>query len=388
MKIVDVKVLGRALPMTLVELHSDAGLIGIGGTECPIAITRPIIERGPWNLAKVLHGRDVVDLETLAAELFRATLAQGGPVANAMGALDMALWDLAGKARNQPLHAMLGRAVRPDVPLYASATAFDVSGGLHYPLRFKSTERLVGEARQRVAEGFGAIKFGWGNRFAPEDFARISAIREAIGPGVRLMLDLGGPDYFDADLSPQTLAALAQRLAKFDLFFLEEPLPPYAVEAYAELSRGSRLRIATGEMLCHAHEFDLLIDARACHVVQPDAYRIGVTATAHVARRAAAAGISCVPHSPWSALAIAAHVNILATTMTGILTEYPSPSLFTDTARHGAVTRLNTTQIVTHPLVPTNGAIPLPARPGLGVGHFNYDAIAEIERLATEGLER
>jgi D-galactarolactone cycloisomerase len=388
MKIVDVKLLGRSLPMTLVELHTDCGQIGIGGTECPSAITRAILQQQPWSLGKVLIGRDPRDVQTLAADLFRATLAQGGPVANAMGALDMALWDLAGKIRGQPLHAMLGPAVRERVEVYASATAFDVSRGLAYPLQFKSTDRLVAEAKARVREGFTAVKFGWGNRFAPEDFERIAAIREAIGPGTQLMLDLGGPDYFDPDLTPRSLAAVAERLAEFDLLFLEEPLPPYAVEAYARLSRATRMPIATGEMLCHAHEFDRFIDARAVQVVQPDAYRIGVTTTVHVARRAAAANMWCVPHSPWSALAVAAHVNVLGATATGILAEYPSPSLYTDTARHGAALRLNTIDLVTHPLLPAGGAIPLPTRPGLGVGQFNYDAVAEIERLATEGLER
>ena len=81
------------------------------------------------------------------------------------------------------------------------------------------------------------MKFGWGNRFSDDDLERLTAIRKAIGPGVRLMLDLGGPDYFDPELTPQTVASLTERLAPLNLFFLEEPLPPFAVEAYGELSR-------------------------------------------------------------------------------------------------------------------------------------------------------
>jgi len=271
---------------------------------------------------------------------------------------------------------------------YASATAFDLSRGLHFPLSVKSAERLAEESRSRVREGFKAIKFGWGNHFGPADEPRLAAVREAIGPDARLMLDLGGPDYFTPDLTPKSLLPATRMLEKYNVFFLEEPFAPFDVESHGELTRAADLRIATGEMLCHGYEFDRFIDARAVDVIQPDAYRIGVTQTLRVARRAADAGILCVPHSPWSVLAIAAHAQVLSTVSTGVMLEYPSASLFADTPRHGAVTRINTSSVVTNPLRAEDGFVRVPDAPGLGLGQFNLTAVAEIERLTAEGLER
>ena len=123
-------------------------------------------------------------------------------------------------------------------------------------------------------------------------------------------------------------------------------------------------------------------------VIQPDAYRIGISQMLRVARRANELGILCVPHSPWSALALAAHVNVLATVPNGIMTEFPAPSLFRDTRRHGEMVRINNQQIVSNALQPEDGFISLPRLPGLGVGQFNAEAIARIEDLAAEGFER
>jgi L-alanine-DL-glutamate epimerase-like enolase superfamily enzyme len=271
---------------------------------------------------------------------------------------------------------------------YASATAFDLTGGLVPPLRFKTTKRLVSEASERVREGFRAIKFGWGNHFEPKDIERISAIRAAIGPEVRLMLDFGGPDYFDADVSSESAMRITHLLEPYDIFFFEEPLAPYDADGFLELKRSSRIRIATGEMLCREWEFDRFLTTRAVDVIQPDAYRIGITATLAIARRTETAGILCIPHSPWSALAIAAHVHILSTVATGVMVEFPSPSLYTDTVRHGELMQLANGRMVDTPFQPQDGYLDLPDRPGLGLGQFRSGAIKRMEALTRKGLER
>ena len=388
MKIQSIRVVGQDLPMTLVEVATDDGAVGIGGTEAPMSVIRPIIERYPFRLVDLLLGQDPRDVRRLARAMFHATQGQGGLIVNAMAALDMAIWDLRGKIHEAPLHKLFGGAVQDRVMVYASATAFDLRNGLSLPLRFKSTERLVVEARARVKEGFSAIKFGWGNHFEPQDDERLAAIREAIGPAIRFMIDFGVPDYFSPGVTPKSAERIARLLEKHDVYFFEEPLPPYDFDGYEALTRAACMRIATGEMLCHGYEFDRLIDRRAIDVIQPDAYRIGVTQTLRVARRADEAGILCVPHSPWSALAVASHVNVMATIAGGVMIEYPSPSLYDDTIRHGESVRINTGELVSHALRPVDGFIPLPTRPGLGVGEFNPNAIERIETLAAEGLER
>ena len=306
---------------------------------------------------------------SLVDKMVQAIEWQGGLALNAAGALDMALWDLAGKARDLPLYKLFGGEVQPKVMVYASGTAFDLSNyqpGTEPPL--KSPKQLAAEAGECVKLGFRAVKFGWGDHFAPQDQERLAAIREAIGPDVRLMVDFGCPAYFGAGITPKSAARIASLLETYDVYFLEEPLAPHDAEGHAALSRQTRTRIASGEMLCHGYEFDRFLDRHAVDVIQPDAYRIGVSEMLRVTRRANELGILCVPHSPWSALALAAHVNVLATMPNGVMTEFPAPSLFRDTRRHGEMVRINNQQIVSDALQPENGFISLPRLPGLWSG--------------------
>jgi D-galactarolactone cycloisomerase len=389
MKIAEVRIPGQNLPMTLVEVRSDTGLIGIGGCEAPVAAIRPILKGSPWRLADLLIGREIGEIDGLWQSMVEAIELQGGVAVRAAAALDMALWDLAGKAQGVPLYKLFGGAVQPAVMAYASGTAFDLTHyrpGTEPP--FKSAEQLAAESEECARAGFRAVKFGWGDHFSPQDEDRLAAIRKAIGPDVRLMIDFGCPAYFGPDVTPSKAIKMAALLEKYDVYFLEEPLLPYDSLGHAEIAREARTLIASGEMLCHEYEFDRFICQHSVDVIQPDAYRIGVTQTLRVARKANEWGILCVPHSPWSALAVAAHVNVMASVPNGVMVEYPSPSLFRDTPRHGLVTRLNNEQIVTSPLRPDRGMLPLPTNPGLGVGRFNYDVIARIELLAAEGLER
>jgi D-galactarolactone cycloisomerase len=389
MKITAIKILGKKLPFTILEVHSDSGLIGIGGCEAPMSATKSVIEDHPWRLANILIGQDPSHVGVLWPKLVQAIEWQGGLALNAAGALDMALWDLFGKARALPLHELFGGAVQPKVMVYASGTAYDLANyrpGTEPP--HKSADRLASEASECVRLGFRAVKFGWGDHFAPSDENRIAAIRQAIGPEIRLMIDFGCPAYFGAGVTPKSAAKIARLLEKYNVYFLEEPLAPHDAEGHAELSRESRTLIASGEMLCHSYEFDRFLHQHAVDVIQPDAYRVGVSEMLRVARRANERGILCVPHSPWSALALAAHVNVLATVPNGVMTEFPAPTLFRDTRRHGEMVKINNQQIVSNALQPEDGFISLPRMPGLGIGQFDADAIVRIETLAAEGFER
>src|ERR1700722_1462434 len=124
MKITAVKILGSRLPFTILEIHSDTGLIGIGGCEAPASATKSIIEDPPWRLANILIDQDVSRVGALWPKLVQAIEWQGGLALNAAGALDMALWDLLGKVRGQPLHEIFGGTVQSKVMVYASGTAY------------------------------------------------------------------------------------------------------------------------------------------------------------------------------------------------------------------------------------------------------------------------
>jgi D-galactarolactone cycloisomerase len=282
-----------------------------------------------------------------------------------------------------PIHELLGGAAQSRVMAYASATALLARPDGAWDR--KTPDHLVNEIRRYAQQGYRAIKFGWGNHFTPEDQQILAAMRQAIGPDIRLMLDFGNPAYWAPGWYAQRALAVAKVCEEHGIYFLEEPLPPHDVDGFAELSKAAIVRIATGEMLCAPHEFTPFVDRRAADILQPDAARIGITPFVEVARRADQAGIPTVPHSPWSALAIAAHVNVLATLSSCEMVESPADGLYTDEGHFwGETTRIMTDQIVETPLKVVGGLINLPRSPGLGVGGFVPAAVERLKSLAQE----
>jgi D-galactarolactone cycloisomerase len=169
------------------------------------------------------------------------------------------------------------------------------------------------------------------------------------------------------------------------VWFWEEPLQPHDVAGFRTLSAAVDLRIATGESLTRADEFDRLIEDRAVDVVQPDAAQVGITQLVDVARRADAAGLLCVPHSPWSAVAVAAHVGVLATIASGAMVEYPALASFEPGSGSGAATAFMAAGLVEHPVALVDGLLQLPDRPGLGLGGYTPEA---LERARSDGPSR
>ena len=164
---------------------------------------------------------------------------EGGLAANAIGALDIALWDLAGKLQGKPVWQLLGGKVQDRVIAYASGSMFVSSsyeGGGPGPWEQKSPERLRDEAAAEVAKGFRALKFGWGTHFEPEDRDRLHAIREGAGPETRVMVDIGCcPGYWTPGWDADAAIAAGRMLEEVDAFFMEEPMPPHDVEGHARV---------------------------------------------------------------------------------------------------------------------------------------------------------
>ena len=394
MKITDIRVRGgRLSSLTFVEVDTDEGLTGIGVTGSPSWIIGPIVLDRRGGLIRFLAGRDPLQPGRLWVRMFqdwqalRGRGGEGGMAVNAMGAVDMALWDLAGKALNQPLCKLLGGAVQNRVMAYASGTAFDpdsLAGNV--PPRLKSPEQLAAESRAFVRQGFRAIKFGWGNHFRTEDEERLAAIRQAIGAETRLMLDFGCPAYWTPGWNLKEALRATRFLEAFDLYFLEEPMPPFDVDGYAALTRAAEVRIASGESLSTTREFQPFIDRRALDVLQPDAAQMGVTQFHYVARRAEEAGLLCIPHSPWSATVVAAHLHLLSTVTNGAMVEYPGWEALRDPSTSAyRITRMAHEEIIERPLKLSDGYLQLPEGPGLGLGNYVPEALSRMERLAAQG---
>jgi L-alanine-DL-glutamate epimerase-like enolase superfamily enzyme len=384
-----IRVLDPHPSTTLVEIESDDGTVGIGLTQSAPAVIRPIIEAGPGALRTYLLGRDPLDVEGLWRQMWQGWPGQygrgseGGLAANAMGALDIALWDLAGKLRGEPVWQLLGGRVQDRVMAYASGSMF-VSSSYEGPgpWRQKTPEILAREAAGNVAAGFRAMKFGWGTHFEPEDRERLLAIRVGAGPSARIMVDIGCcPGYWTPGWDADAATRAGRMLEEIDAFFMEEPMPPHDVEGHARVRAGTRTRVATGESLTAAHEFERFIERDAVSIVQPDAGQMGITQAAQVARTADAAGLLCAPHSPWSAVLVAAHLAIQATIRGGVLVEYPALATYDPGSRAGEISRLMNFEVVEHPPEVVDGYLVPSERPGLGIGGFVPAALDQLRAI-------
>jgi L-rhamnonate dehydratase len=234
----------------IVKVHTDAGIIGIGEADSSSLVARAIIE-APLShkicrgLAECVLGQDPFEIDRLIHRMYEGSIFFGrqGAVIQAMSGIEIALWDIVGKATARPVYQLLGGGFRKRFRAYASILFGDTPA---------ETERIgAGLARQ----GFRAVKFGWGPMGASEagDIAHVRAARAGIGPDVELMVDAG--------LCWDTATAVrrAQQFEPFNLTWLEEPLHPDNLAGYARLSARAPMRIAAGEEICDIKEFQQMI---------------------------------------------------------------------------------------------------------------------------------
>lgn len=385
MKITNIEVVSKRVPSltALVRVDTDEGISGVGATASPTPAIASLIEAEGSGLRSRLIGGDPTNTNWAWWQMFaggdRGRSGEGGVSVNAMAAIDMALWDIAGKARGLPLYKLLGGATQPQVMAYASTTAFDTlemeaSGAWVH----KSPEALVTEAREFVRDGFKAVKFGWGNRFSDENLDALSAIREAIGRDVKLMLDFGCPAYLQPGWNVKDAIKLTEILDEYDIYFLEEPLDPYDVRGFAALTQQSPVKIATGESLTTVRDFQRFLERRAVDVIQPDAQQIGITQFIRVAQRAQEAGIPCIPHGPWTAFTVAAHLNVLATLANGVMIEYPAFARIEGGSAKSARLDLLHNKVIEHPVELIDGYLQLSEHSGLGLGDFVVEALDDL----------
>ena len=385
MKITDVRVVSKGLPAgapVLVQVDTDEGITGVGSTSATVSVISALVEDEFDGLKGLLIETDPTDPNKAWHRMFangkRGRAGEGGVAVNAMGAIDMALWDIAGKAAGLPIYKLRGGAVQDRIMVYASGTAFD--RGLMERTgewRHKPTEVLVDEALENLSHGFKAMKFGWANYFSERDYDDIEAVRDAVGPDMKLMLDFGSPAYLDGLWTVKEAVQVAERLEEYDIYFFEEALHPHDVDGFETLTEHSPIRIATGESLTTVRDFQAFIERRALDIVQPDAQQMGLSQFARVAERAEEAGILCIPHGPWSAFLVAAHLQVLCTLTNCPMIEYPAPAVERGSRREGLVEAMHE-KVIETPMVVRDGYLELPEGPGLGLGNFVHEAIDEL----------
>jgi L-rhamnonate dehydratase len=368
MKITDIEVAYLKIPAIAVEsngtqdtavirVHTDEGITGLGEVDSAPTVVKAIIDAPRSHslltgLREVLIGADPLDTDDLWRRMYRATVYYGrrSVAIHAISGIDIALWDIKGKARNQPLCELLGGSTEIRVRAYASAL-----------FGAEPAESGAKAARFKAA-GFTALKFGWGGfgRAEQSDRAHIEAIRSAVGPDAPVMVDVGwGHDSGGPEWDLATALSRAEMLAEYDVHWLEEPLHPDDLTGYAELCNRSPVQIAAGEQLATVHEFRDLIERGRVHIVQPDISRAGgITETMRIAALALSKGRPVVPHNFKTGILAAATLHLNASLPNRMFQETPAPG-------DGSV--LNTDLIQPRLELDSDGRCILPSGPGLGV---------------------
>ncbi len=266
------------------EVETDNGLVGIGNAALAPQIAKQCID---LYLKPLVIGESPWDYAYLWEKMYRRTMTWGrkGIGMTAISAVDIAIWDLLGKASGQPVFKLLGGRTKERIPVYASK------------LYSQPVESMQREAQDYLDQGFCMMKmrFGWGPKDGPEgvreNLRRVEALREVIGDGVDLMLEA----YMGWNLD--YARRIIPKLRKFEPRWLEEPVIPDDIGGYAELN-AMGIPISGGE-----HEFTLLgckqlLDAKAVSVLQYDTNRVGgITAAQKINALAEAYQVPVIPHA-------------------------------------------------------------------------------------------
>lgn len=242
--------------MLFVFVEDGAGRLGVGEAWLNEGGAKAVKSVIKDDLAPLVVGRPPLDVRGLAETVFRSTDLSGraGITAAAWGAVDTALWDLAARALDLPLADLLGRA-RERVPVYASAGLYG---------RGKTAADLAAEVSDWVAAGFDAVKIKVAGAPLAEDVRRVAAVREAIGPDIRLMVDA----LYNLDAAGAL--SLSRALAPYDIHFLEAPVSPFDVAGQARVNTEGPIAVCGNETMAWAPAFRELIVRNAAHFIQCD----------------------------------------------------------------------------------------------------------------------
>jgi galactonate dehydratase len=280
------------------RLTTDTGLTGVG--EASLEWQEKTVQTlcHEWLEGRVL-GRDPFDIEAVVGALVRDQYQGGATVMTAISGVEIALWDIVGKACGQPVYKLLGGRCHQRLPAYANGWY----GGARTPRDY--AER----ARAAVARGYRALKFdpfgtAWKDMTPDESDAAVelvAAVREAVGPKVGLMIE------FHGRLSAGCAVATIRRLERFEPVWCEEPVAPECLDLLAEVKRRVRSPVAAGERLYTLADFARLAALRAADVVQMDVAHCGGLSTAKkIAALAAVQDLRVAPHCSVGPVALAA----------------------------------------------------------------------------------
>jgi D-galactarolactone cycloisomerase len=347
---------------TIIAVLTDDGPVGWGS----VFTSEELVRASLSLLRPLFEHENALEPERVSEKLHQNTFWQGrgGAVTHTISGIDIALWDLLGKASGQPVGRLLGGRYRDRVRPYASLL-------MHEPGRMADALLPV------KALGFRAFKIGWGpfgKKSAAVDEAIVSAAREAVGKDSLLMVDAGASDAFWPRNYKWALRT-GEMLAGFDVAWFEEPLSPDALGDYVALRRAARVPIAGGEVLTRRQNFQPWLEAGAFDIVQPDVTKCGgLSEQRRIAWMAQDHGVRFIPHGWNTAVGLASDLQIASAFPDTDLVEYLTGSPFVDELVAGGW-RLD-----------AEGMLPIPEKPGLGI-EIDLDALAEFSQSDVSELK-
>jgi galactonate dehydratase len=358
-----------------VRVDTDEGIHGTG--EGSLNAFSATVEAAIQELREAYIGLDPSQIELLLQRMVRDVYTDGGQIhMSAVSAIEVACWDILGKAAGRPIHELLGGRVRERIRVYAN--------GWYRTERMP--EAFAERARAVVERGYTALKFDpFGAAYRMMDrpqedlsIAIVAAVRQAVGPEVDLMIEAHGR------FSVPTALRVAERLAEFRPAWLEEPVHHQQMGAIVEVARRSPVPIATGESYTSLGQFADLLAHDVVHIIQPEPLNLGgIWRTRHAAAMADAHYAVVAPHNAQGPVCGAISRQLAAC----IPNFYVQESFDEFNADW-------TKEIVDQPVLPTDGYLDIPTAPGLGI-ELDWERLAghpyqpqHLLRLFEAGWER
>lgn len=342
---------------TLIEVKTDEGITGIGS----VYTTQALVDGSLRLLMPFVIGENALEPERVSEKLHQMTFwnGRGGAVTHTISGIDIALWDILGKATGQPVARLLGGYYRQRIKPYGS-------------ILFEEPAKLRDTLSKALERGFRAIKVGWGpfgRLDSKMDEELVKTVRETVGPEVDIMVDAGGSEQFWPKTYKWALET-ARMLKDYNVVWFEEALPPDDIENFIKLREHAPLLISSGEVLTRRQSFIPWIERQAVDVIQPDLTKVGgLSEGRRIGWMAYDHHVQLVPHGWNTAVGLAADLQLVASMPVATYVEYITPSPYIDDI------------LVTPFRLDDQGMLAIPTAPGLGI-ELNEDAVRRMSRLS------
>ena len=351
MKITDVKLI-YAKHYLFVHVYTDAGIVGLGeaGNWGYLSATAAAIEK----FTPYLIGKDPFRIEDLNQNFYRSVYFRGSVIMSAISAIDIALWDIKGKALGVPVYELLGGKTREKIRVYASVMTKETD-----------PESLTRSYRQLQDMGFNAAKIfvngpvktandGMDEFFSgriEDELEKVRICREAVGPHFDFILEA------HRGMTKPEAIAFGTEVARYRPMVLEDPMTPDNIDSMAEIAAKIPVPIATGERFTNLREFEMLMRRDAAQYIRPDVCAVGgITTAKKICAAAEANDVLVIPHNPLGPVSTAACLQICASIPNLGIQELPGFCI------NGAEDRM-----VKEPLRFKDGCILIPEGPGIGI---------------------